>query len=138
NNTGLVWEKKSDNGDLHDKDNLYWWSGNGVNETIWDWLDDVNTAAFGGHQDWRIPNVRELLSLMDFQAQWAVPAAFYNNCAPGVTAVTGSCAFQAPYWTSTTHASAYPMAWYVGHYGDVYASFKSGAARVRAVRGGTP
>lgn len=138
NNTGLVWEKKSDNGDLHDRDNIYWWSGNGVNETIWDWLDDINAAAFGGHQDWRIPNVRELLSIMDFQNQWAVPAAFHNNCVPGATVLTGSCTLQVSYWTSTTHAHANTMAWYVGPQGDVYTNFKSSTSRVRAVRGGTP
>ncbi|HEX6903071.1 MAG TPA: DUF1566 domain-containing protein [Thermoanaerobaculia bacterium] len=137
NNTGLVWEKKSDNGDLHDKDNIYWWSGTGASETIWDWLEDINAAAFGGHQDWRVPNVRELLSIADFQNQWAVPAAFNTNCAPGVTVLTGSCTLQVAYWTSTTHAGAYPSAWLVGNYGDVYANSKSGTARIRAVRGGT-
>ena len=48
NNTGLVWEKKSDDGSLlHDKDNIYWWSGNSVQETVWDWIEDVNSATFG-------------------------------------------------------------------------------------------
>lgn len=137
NNTGLVWEKKSDNGDLHDKDNIYWWSGTGSSETIWDWLEDINALAFGGHQDWRIPNVRELLSIADFGQQWAVPAAFHTNCVPGATVLTGSCTLQVAYWTSTTHAGAYPSAWLVGHYGDVYANSKSNTARIRAVRGGT-
>lgn len=139
NNTGLVWEKKSDDGHLlHDRDNIYWWSGNGASETIWDWLEDINAAAFGGHQDWRVPNVRELLSIADFGQQWAVPAAFHTNCVPGATVLTGSCTLQVPYWTSTTHAGAYPSAWLVGTYGDVYANSKSGTARIRAVRGGTP
>jgi Protein of unknown function (DUF1566) len=137
NNTGLVWEKKSDNGDLHDKDNIYWWSGTGSSETIWDWLEDINAAAFGGRQDWRAPNVRELLSIADFQNQWAVPAAFNTNCVPGATVLTGSCTLQVSYWTSTTVFNGNPMAWLVGTYGDVYASFKSGTARIRAVRGGT-
>jgi hypothetical protein len=29
NNTGLMWEKKGDAGGLHDKDNIYAWSGDG-------------------------------------------------------------------------------------------------------------
>jgi hypothetical protein len=41
-NTGLMWEKKSNDGGLHDFDNSYRWSGDGSQETIWDWLDDVN------------------------------------------------------------------------------------------------
>ena len=49
NNTGLMWEKKSDDGDLlHDKDNSYYWSGNGVLETLWDWLEDVNAEGGTG------------------------------------------------------------------------------------------
>ena len=138
NNTGLVWEKKGDNGGRHDKDNIYWWSGNGDQETIWDWLEDVNVEAFGGYQDWRVPNVRELLSIADFQNQWAVPAAFNTNCVPGATVLTGSCTFQSTYWTSTTRASYGLQAWYVDNYGSVYPTFKSGTCRVRAVRGGTP
>lgn len=138
NNTLLVWEKKGDNGGLHDKDNNYWWSGNGADETIWDWLEDVNTEAFGGYQDWRVPNARELLSIADFENRWAVPATFHNNCVPGATVLTGSCTLQVPYWTSTTQVSTGFTAWYVGTYGDVYPYFKSGTFRIRAVRGGTP
>jgi hypothetical protein len=142
-NTGLVWEKKSDDGTRHDKDNIYWWSGNGAQETIWDWLEDVNAETFGGHQDWRIPNAKELLSIADFQSQWAVPAAFNNKCVPGATVLTGSCTLQVSYWTSTSEIrsviSGNPIcAWAVDSYGSVSPTFKSGTARVRAVRGGTP
>jgi hypothetical protein len=136
-NTLLVWEKKGDNGDRHDKDNIYWWSGNGVQETVWDWLEDVNAEAFGGYQDWRVPNARELLSIADFQSPWAVPAALNANCVPGATVLTGSCAFQSSYWTSTSHAGSNLSAWHVDNYGSLAWDFKSGTARVRAVRGGT-
>jgi hypothetical protein len=138
-NTGLVWEKKSDDGDfLHDKDNIYWWSGNSVQETVWDWLEDINSATFGGYKDWRIPNARELLSIVDFQNQWAVPAAFNTNCVPGATILTGSCTFQSSYWTSTSEAGSNISAWYVDNYGALATYFKSSTDRVRAVRGGTP
>jgi hypothetical protein len=135
NNTGLVWEKKGDNGGLHDKDNYYWWTGGDFNETIWDWLEDVNAEAFGGAQDWRIPNARELLSIVDFQNLWAVPAAFNTNCVPGVTVVNGSCSSQTIYWTSTTRFGFNNSARYVDNYGSEYPYFKSSTARVRAVRG---
>lgn len=136
NNTTLVWEKKSNDGNLlHDRGNIYWWSGNGADETIWDWLEDINAAAFGNAQDWRIPNARELLSIADFQNQWAVPAAFNTNCVPGATVLTGSCTLQVSYWTSTSRVGFNNSAWLVDSYGGLYPSFKNGTARVRAVRG---
>ena len=42
--TGLMWEQKDEAGGLHDKDNLYAWSGDGMQETIWDWLEDVRAV----------------------------------------------------------------------------------------------
>jgi hypothetical protein len=136
-NTGLVWEKKSDDGDfLHDKDNIYWWSGNSAEETIWDWLEDLNSATFAGYKDWRIPNVRELLSIADFQRERAVHAAFNTNCVPGATVLTGSCSFL-DYWTSTSDAGSSAEAWDVGYDGSVEVYFKGSTNRVRAVRGGT-
>ncbi|HEX7186452.1 MAG TPA: DUF1566 domain-containing protein [Thermoanaerobaculia bacterium] len=138
NNIGLVWEKKSDDGNrLHDKDNYYWWSGNGDQETIWDWLEDVNREGFGGYSDWRVPNARELLSIANFQSQWAVSPAFQNNCVPGATVLTGSCTFQSAYWTSTTRVSSGFEAWYVDNYGSVAPYLNPSTFRVRAVRGGT-
>jgi hypothetical protein len=141
NNTGLVWEKKSDDGGLHDKDNYYYWSGNSVQETLWDWIEDVNAQAFGGAQDWRIPNTRELLSIAVFQGP--VPAAFNNNCVPGATVFTGSCTNNIAYWTSTSRISstiggASTSAWYANSGGTVYPDFKSNARPARAVRRGTP
>lgn len=145
NNTGLMWEKKGDNGGLHDKDNSYYWTGNTATMTIWDWLDAVNLASFGGAQDWRIPNARELLSLASFDG--VVPAAFNNNCVAGVSAVSGSCTKNLAYWTSTSDVSTALSgttitAWYVMNaglsVGTVYPDFKSDATYVRAVRGGTP
>ncbi len=141
NNTGLVWEKKGDNGGLHDKDNYYWWSGNGVEETVWDWLDDVNSEGFTGYagqHDWRLPNSRELLSIANFQTQWAVDPAFQSGCLPGVTPVAGSCSFMGSYWASTTQVSTGFSAWYSDLYGSLAPYFKASTCRARAVRGGTP
>src|SRR6185295_10945677 len=113
-------------------------SGNGDQETIWDWLEDVNAEGFGGYSDWRVPNAREILSIASFQNPWAVSPAFQNNCVPGATVLTGSCTFQSAYWTSTTRVSSGFQAWYVDNYGSVFPYFKSSTLRVRAVRGGTP
>ncbi len=52
--TGLTWEKLSDDDSIHDKDTRYpWLEGFGKIATL-------NTEAFAGHTDWRMPNVNEL------------------------------------------------------------------------------
>jgi len=56
-------------GGLHDVNKTYPWSGDGSQETIWDWLDAINAeggTGYAGHHDWRIPNVRELQSIVDY------------------------------------------------------------------------
>jgi hypothetical protein len=131
-NTGLIWEMKcSACGGLHDVDNTYVWSGNGTQETIWDWLEDINAeggTGYAGHNDWRIPNVRELQSIVDYQGSLpAIDPIF------GPTARSG-------YWSSTTVAGDSSLAWPVG-FGDgggglVMPFDKSRGLFVRAVRGG--
>ena len=123
-NTGLQWEMKdsfgggSNFGNLHDADNTYRWSGDGTQETIWDWLDDINAeggTGFAGHSDWRIPNVRELQTI-----------AIYGVC----------CVVRGGYWSSTTYAANSSLAWFVSFGGFVDVDSKSGSTSVTAVRGG--
>jgi len=70
NNTGLMWEvKEAGSSCLHCVSDTNRWSGGGTQETIWDWLDDVNAeggTGYAGYDDWRIPNLRELLSIVDY------------------------------------------------------------------------
>jgi hypothetical protein len=141
-NTGLMWEKKGDAGGLHDKDNVYLWTGNGSQETIWDWLDDVNAEGgpgFAGHNDWRIPNAKELQSIVDYDVSPSVPPAFNAACAPGCSVLTCACTIPGVYWTSTSFVfSPGTGAWRVGF--DAGALVVGDKATfldfVRAVRGG--
>ena len=144
NRTGLMWEKKSADGGRHDRNNSYYWSGNTVQETIWDWLEDVNAeggTGFAGYHDWRIPNVKELQSIVNYQNfSMAASAAFNSNCVAGATVLTGSCTFMGPYWSSSSLAGStiVGLAWYVDFdLGGVSDYFKSTNFRVRAVRGGS-
>lgn len=131
NNTGLMWEQKSDAIGLHGKSNSYVWSGDGSEETIWDWLDDVNAeggTGYAGHNDWRIPNVKELQSIVDY-------SRFYPN--PTIDPIFGPTG-GVQYWSSTSSANPPSFAWYV-YFGDgnVYAYGKRDfPLYVRAVRGG--
>jgi hypothetical protein len=135
--TGLMWEKKvPGSGCLHCVDDRYPWSNFG-STTIWDWLSAVNAEGgrgFAGHDDWRIPNVKELQSIVD-----------YGRASPAVNPTLGPNS-GGYYWSSTTHAvNALPdIAWIV-FFGDGHVlstpfgmeeGRKSNFSFVRAVRGG--
>jgi hypothetical protein len=143
NNTGLMWEKKSDDGGLHDKDNAYRWSGNGSQETIWDWLDDINAeggTGFAGYNDWRIANVKEYVSIVNYQTFTpAVSAAFNTGCVASCTVLTCSCTVAAYYWSSTSLAFSPSYAWFVDFTDGLVFNFgkSNNLLFVRAVRGGS-
>jgi hypothetical protein len=146
NTTGLMWEKKSRDGSIHDYGNTYTWSGASYGGTyIMDgtitgtFLAMLNSGGgFVGHTDWRIPNSFELYTLENFENTPSVDAVFNTNCAPGCTVTTCSCTSLNPYWSSSTRTEAYGSAFFVSFYipqvaNDVKTSFWN----VRAVRGGS-
>jgi hypothetical protein len=140
-NTGLMWEKKGLASGLHDVDESYVWSGDGSQETIWDWLADVNAedgVGFAGYDDWRIPNVKELGSIVVYGLvdPPAVESAFNDNCDGDCTVLTCSCIASNGYWSSTT-LGAPVFAWVVEYgIGEITHTFKTTFLPVRAVRGG--
>jgi Protein of unknown function (DUF1566) len=127
-NTGLMWEKKVEGaGCLHCvNDEFYRWSigiEDGSQKSIWDWLDDLNASNFAGHSDWRIPNLRELLSIVH-----------YGFVSPALDPVFGPSAVA--YWSSTTAARGnFNDAAYVDfNLGEVRFEFNVSGNAVRAVR----
>jgi hypothetical protein len=143
--TGLMWEQKDRAGGLHDVDNTYVWSGDGTQETIWDWLDDLNAeraTGFAGHSDWRIPNAKELQSLVSYgRALPSIERVFATNCTPtcDVSRFTCGCTAPSDYWSSSTSLVSPDLAWTVSFSeGAVYFGFKTlDFDRVCAVRGGS-
>lgn len=144
-NTRLMWEKKSLDGGLHDVRSRFDWSLAFSDRAIWDWLAEVNAevnaeggTGFAGHHDWRIPNVRELQSLVDYgRFNPAVDPVFNSGAFAGCTVLACSNTMADFYWSSTTHAQFDAAAWFVDFdSGAVFAIGKGFGIFVRAVRGG--
>ncbi len=90
-------------------------------------LSDCNDLDYGGKTDWRLPNLKELLSLIDCANSG--PALPSDNPFAGVQSVN--------YWSSTSYADYTDFAWYVvlgvGDVGGVSKDF--GSYYVWPVRG---
>jgi len=143
NRTGLIWEKKTNDGSIHDVDNLYSWStgapwqANGTAFTTF--LATLNSIpCFNGNCDWRLPNLNELESIRNLGASFpAAFLAFDQNCPVGCTNTQCSCTTPGGYLSSSTVDGTPSEAWVVRfNYGGSYQSTKTDLGYVRAVRGG--
>jgi len=109
NATGLMWEKlvnldfAANASNPHDADNTYnpW-------TAAFQKISDLNAANFGGYSDWRLPNIRELRSLVFFGASSpAIDSAFNNIGSNSRTRSTGT------YWSSSSWPNQPFLAWAV-------------------------
>lgn len=144
-NSGLQWELKTDDGSIHDKDNLYTWSDT-VSEpdggAFVDFLGALNagesvggattTGCFAGKCDWRLATIEELADIVDL----AAPGCGGGSPCTTIPGETGS----AVSWSSSTLAGIPDTVWGVNFGTDMFnvtAAGKFNALFVRAVRGGS-
>jgi hypothetical protein len=153
--TGLMWEQKERGTGIHGVDARWQWSATGSTQpdstafTVF--LDTLNNkceddevtpcatnadcamgmCGFAGHRDWRLPNVKELISIVDYgQRDPAISPTFPGERFPSA----------AIYWTSTSvvHPDNPDFVWAIGFTaGQNFITGKAlGQNRVIAVRGG--
>ena len=81
--------------------------------TIWDWLNQLNSSAFAGHNDWRIPTVGQDGDVAELETVLAapyptclsspcVPPAFNTNCSPACDLSSCSCTQPSAYWSASS------------------------------------
>lgn len=126
--TGLTWEKLSDDGTIHGRDGAYTFD-----EALTIKLAALNAGGgFAGHTDWRLPNRRELESLVDSgRTESAIGAAFDDNCSSGCSVLECSCALPEAYWTSTAYQPDGSRRWVVDFLRGFVVPNSGGTARVR-------
>jgi hypothetical protein len=139
--TGLIWENKTDDGGIHDKDNQYTWCDTNPETNGGDpgcigampsntegFIKALNDAHFGSFSDWRMPTVKELQSIMNYgRHDPEVDTTFFPN-------------MMSVYWSSNSYAGVphnnWPEAWAISRFGSTGKGYKSEILYVRAVRGG--
>jgi len=151
NVTNLTWEVKTNDGGLRDQDWTYTWystnsATNGGNEggigsstcggtlsaysnrcNTANYIIAVNAVALCGFTDWRLPNIRELLTLVHYGASTpSIDTTYFPNT------VASS------FWSASSYGPFPAHAWFVQFIDDsVYALGKRDSGfRVRLVRGG--
>ncbi|HXC50313.1 MAG TPA: DUF1566 domain-containing protein [Candidatus Limnocylindrales bacterium] len=145
NATGLMWEKFSSDGSIHDQENVYSWS-----DAFDVKIAGLNAMNFAGHGDWRMPNAFELESQMEYTPDDFSPssdptygpgpyAVFRSPCTPDCSVLTCSCLIsRAANWSSTTDwkDTTSALAMFVPS-GAFFPSDKNSSMQVRAVRSGS-
>ena len=142
NVTGLMWEVKTDDGGLHDKDWTYSWyepdgTKNGGNAgaqgggscvgsqcDTYAYVQAVNAAGWCGAKDWRMPTKRELNSIVNHNRKYpAIDPVYFPN-------TLSQC-----YWSSSPNIHNNDLVWCLGFDdGSDRVSNKAGSPRLRLVR----
>ncbi len=116
NVTGLIWASDGNGAGCYNGGTRTW-------EEAIDWAEGL---TFAGYSDWRLPNIRELHSLVDFGTYFpAINTTYFPNTRAGY------------YWSGSTVAGSTGYAWVEGfRSGYIVNGGKTDGYYVRTVRGG--
>jgi len=104
---------------------LYWQDNENISKTWTQAINYCENMVLGSYDDWRLPNINELNSIVDDTK--------YN---PNMSPVFKSFASDS-YWSSTTYADASNYAWVVYFYYGAQGNYPKDASNyVRCVRAG--
>lgn len=100
--TGLMWEVKSDDRGLHDKDNRYPLRPESSSDVLAsDFIVQVNAERYAGFDDWRLPTREELETIVsEIRRNPAVDSAFQHGCTANCRSGECSCTASDYHWTS--------------------------------------
>ena len=144
NHTGLIWEVKTNDDSIHDKDNKYRWGGitaigrdhvskEGTYYDDWNSLvNGANQNNYGGSTglcgftDWRVPAIYELQTIINMNS---INPAIDDDYFPNLGSNN--------YWSSLPYANNSFEVWLVNfYYGKVsYGGYRYNKTLVRLVRG---
>ena len=107
-NTGLMWQQADD----------------GITRTWSEAKTYCNGLVLGGHNDWGLPRIDQLLTIVDYSRYNPAIYSAFDCRSDG-------------YWSSSTSANYPDDAWFVHFYaGNAYWYYKDAYPYVRCVRGG--
>ena len=117
--TKLMWQKDTARDNIGAYEPMTWEEA----------LEYCENLSLGGYTDWRLPTVKELRSLVDYEKYTpAINAGFFPDTS--FNPLDG-------YWSATTYVNEPNKAWsIIFNHGDVAKSDKFTLYYVRAVRGG--
>jgi hypothetical protein len=121
-------EERREAGTVTDPSTGLMWQQESAGPMFWEEaLNYCEGLSLGGYNDWRLPNINELESLVD-----------YARYGPAIDTTAFPDTMSSSYWSSTTRAYYTSSAWCVYfYYGSVnHYYYKSSSYYVRAVRGG--
>jgi hypothetical protein len=72
--TGLVWEVKTTDGSIHDRDKTFGWGD--AEQTF---IAELNSSKFGGFSNWRLPTTDELRTIRVKGAEPYINQDFFPN-----------------------------------------------------------